>query len=242
MIAAAASRRQQERLAREALMLDHAQRLLVAHGFQSFNLDDLAHAIGYAKGTIYLHFESKEDLALAVANRALKERADLFERAARFAGGTRERMHAIGVACCQFAVAYPEYFHAEMMLKSQSFWQKATERRRHQHSLEAARCFRTCHQVVQEAMRVGDLPPAPMSSEQVTFAFIAVTVGSHIMAREPDLHLLAGIADPIQAVRQNQELTADGLGWQPLFRDHDFAATDRRIRREIFPEAGWLPA
>src|SRR5881409_592601 len=86
------ARKERERAAREDLILEQGRRLLVRDGFQDFNLDELAKVIEYSKGTIYLHFETKEDLALAVATRALRERADLFERAAKFGGKTRERI------------------------------------------------------------------------------------------------------------------------------------------------------
>src|SRR6516164_4329817 len=100
------ARKERERAAREELILDHAQRLLLNGGFQNFNLDELAEAVEYSKGTLYLHFKTKEDIALAVVTRALKERADFFERALRFTGRSREKIRAIGFACCHFAQAY----------------------------------------------------------------------------------------------------------------------------------------
>ncbi|MCD6048934.1 MAG: hypothetical protein K0Q55_337, partial [Verrucomicrobia bacterium] len=57
----ALSRKERERAAREELILEHGRRLLVRDGFQDFNLDELAKAIEYSKGTIYLHFQTKED-------------------------------------------------------------------------------------------------------------------------------------------------------------------------------------
>jgi AcrR family transcriptional regulator len=235
-----AERKQADRQRREELILDTAHRLLLRDGFQNFNLDELAREIAYAKGTIYLHFETKEDLALTVVTRALKERADLFERASKFQGKSRERIRAFGFACCQFACAHPDYFKAEMTLKSASFWEKATESRRQAHMVQGARCFRLVHEVVKEAVRLGDLPQGPVSTEGLAFSLIAVTVGSHIMAQEPALQLLAGIENPIASVRQNQDLMCDGMGWKPLLKDWDYAATDVRIRNEIFPEATWI--
>jgi AcrR family transcriptional regulator len=232
-------RKSQERAAREELILGHARGFLLRRGFQDWNMDQLAAAVSYSKGTLYLHFESKEDLCLAVATRALKERADLFERASRFTGRTRERIRAIGFACCEFACTHPDYFKVEMMLKSVSFWEKSTENRRNGHQLEGARCFRLVHEIVKEGMRLGDLPHDRMSSEGVAFALISVTVGSHIMSLEPAMKLVAGIEDPIRTVRQNQDLMCDGLGWRPLLSEWNFAATDDRIRREIFPEGSW---
>src|SRR3974377_1429166 len=92
------ARKERERAAREELILDHAQRILLRDGFQNLILDELAQAIEYSKGTLYLHFKTKEDIALAVVTRALKERADFFERALSFQGRSRERIRTVGFA------------------------------------------------------------------------------------------------------------------------------------------------
>ncbi len=239
MVSTTQARKERERQAREALILDHAQRLLVRDGFQALNLDQLAEAVSYSKGTLYLHFESKEDLTLAVATRALKERADLFERASGFQGRTRERMRAIGFACCEFAVRHREYFHVEMMLKSTSFWERASEERRRLHGVQASRLFHITNAVVMQGIAAGDLPPQTRAPE-VTLSLFSITMGSHIAAMQPDIQLLCGIEDPICVVRANQDRVCDGWGWKPLLADWDYAATDRRIRREVFPEATWL--
>src|SRR5262249_1429240 len=86
------TRKERDRAAREELILDHAQKILLRDGFQNLNLDELAEAVEYSKGTLYLHFKTKEDIALAVVTRAQKERADLFERALGFQGRSRERV------------------------------------------------------------------------------------------------------------------------------------------------------
>ena len=236
------TRKDRERIAREELILEHARRLLLSQGFQGFSLDDLAKAIEYSKGTIYLHFQSKEDLALAVATAALKERADLFERAIRFNGKSRERARAIGFACCHFMVAYPEFFSVEMMMKSQSFWEKASEAKRQANSMQAGRTFRAMLEVVHAGFESGDLPRDRMPAEHIAIAMASVTVGSHIMSQVPEMRLLAGIDDSIRIVRQNQDLLLDGMKWTHLLADYDYEATDRRIRDEIFPEATWFPS
>jgi len=233
------ARKERERAEREVLILDHAQRLLVRDGFQDLNLDELAEAVEYSKGTIYQHFESKEDLTLAIATRALRERSDLFERASKFQGRSRERMRAVGFACCQFAIIHRDYFSVEMMLKSDSFWEKASAERRRQHGVQAGRLLQVTNGIVVEAQVLGDLPKdvRPMD---VTLSLIAVTMGSHIAAMQPDLQVACAIEDPICVVRQNQDRMCDGWGWKPLLAEWDYAATDRRIRAEIFPEATWL--
>ena len=233
------ARKDRERAAREELILDHASRLLLRDGYQNLNLDELAEAIEYSKGTIYLHFETKEDLALAIATRIARHRAEMFERASKFTGNTRERMRAIGFACCQFAVQHRDYFSIEMTLKSNSFWEKASEEHRRLHGVVAGRMFQTVNAIAQEAVTSGDLPAGTRSPE-VTLSLISITCGSHITAMQPDLQMLCGIEDPIATLRRSQDLVLDGWGWKPLVKDWDFAATDRRIKAEIFPEATWF--
>jgi len=234
------ARRAREFAAREELILREARRLLLEKGFQGWNMDDLAQAVEYSKGTLYQHFASKEDLALAVITEALAQRATLFEHASTFTGSTRERIRAICGACCHFASAHPDYYHVEMMLKSASFWGKASEARQEDHRFQAGRCWRAVQAIVFEAQVQGDMPKDFVSAEDATFALISVTVGSHIMATEGDLKILAGIKDPLLTVRRNGDLMCDGLRWKPLSDQYDYEATDRRIVKELFPEATWL--
>src|SRR6186713_2509423 len=114
------TRKDRERTARESLVLEHAARLLIRDGFQNLNLDELASAVEYSKGTLYLHFKSKEDLALAVATQALQYRADLLERAAAFAGTTRQRARAMTFASCEFMMTHRDFFTVELMLQARS--------------------------------------------------------------------------------------------------------------------------
>ena len=233
------TRKEREKAAREELILDHASRLLIRDGFQKLNLDELAKSIEYSKGTIYLHFQTKEDLALGIATRIVRERANLFERATQFVGKTRERMRAIGFACCQFALLHKDYFNLEMMLKSASFWENSSEERRRLHGIQAGRLFLAVNSIVQDAVSSGDLPPGTRAPD-VTLSLISITLGSHIAAMQPDIQMLCAIEDPIVALRRNQDLILDGWGWTPLLKDWDFTATDLRIQQQIFPEATWL--
>src|SRR3712207_5449951 len=58
-------------------ILDAANRLLARYGYKKMTMDDLAQEVGIGKGTIYLHFASKEEVALSHIDRIvenLKER------------------------------------------------------------------------------------------------------------------------------------------------------------------------
>jgi AcrR family transcriptional regulator len=234
------ARKERERAAREELILDHAQKMLLKDGFQNLNLDNLAEAVEYSKGTLYLHFKTKEDLVLAVVTRAQRERANFFERALQFKGRSREKAAAVGFACCHFAQVHPDYYNVEMMLKSVSFWEKADEGRQHGYAMQGGRCFRVMHQIVSEGLQSGDLPAGKATPEQIVFSIAATAIGSHIMARNTHVLVMAGIEDPLKAICQNVSVLLDGLNWKPLLSEWDYDAVYRRIRDEVFPEATWF--
>jgi AcrR family transcriptional regulator len=70
---------------REAI-LDAADRLLSHYGYRKMTMDDLAVAAGIGKGTIYLHFPSKQDVALSWIDRLIER---LLERLREIAGAGR---------------------------------------------------------------------------------------------------------------------------------------------------------
>lgn len=56
---------------REAL-LDATDRLLSSRGYQKMTIDDLAREVGIGKGSVYLHFSSKEEIALSHVDRIVE--------------------------------------------------------------------------------------------------------------------------------------------------------------------------
>jgi AcrR family transcriptional regulator len=71
-------------------ILDAAEALLAEAGYQHMTIDEVAKRAKLGKGTIYLYFESKQDLALSIVDRVnlrLRERL----RAILRSGGSPER-------------------------------------------------------------------------------------------------------------------------------------------------------
>src|SRR3954469_14062839 len=68
---------------REAI-LDATDRLLARYGFRKMTIDDLAKEVGIGKGSVYLHFPSKEEIALSHIDRMVDR---LNERMRRVASG-----------------------------------------------------------------------------------------------------------------------------------------------------------
>jgi AcrR family transcriptional regulator len=53
-------------------ILDAAERLLARFGYKKTTIDDLAREAGIGKGTVYLHFPSKEEVALCTIDRIVE--------------------------------------------------------------------------------------------------------------------------------------------------------------------------
>jgi AcrR family transcriptional regulator len=52
-------------------ILDATDRLLARHGYRGMTMEELAREAGVGKGTLYLHFSSKEDVALSSIDRRI---------------------------------------------------------------------------------------------------------------------------------------------------------------------------
>ncbi|MBV8516079.1 MAG: TetR/AcrR family transcriptional regulator [Acidobacteria bacterium] len=55
------------------LILDATERLLVRYGYAKMTMDDLAREVGVGKGTLYLHFASKEEVVLSRIDRIVAQ-------------------------------------------------------------------------------------------------------------------------------------------------------------------------
>ena len=61
----------QTKTTRDAI-LDATDRLLAYYGYKKMTIDDLAREVGIGKGSVYLHFTSKEEIALSHIDRIIE--------------------------------------------------------------------------------------------------------------------------------------------------------------------------
>jgi hypothetical protein len=125
------------------------------------------------------------------------------------------------------------------MLQARSFWNRVSEERRSQHVTEASRIFRLVNQTVLEARTCGDLPRR-CSPEEVTLSMMAITMGSHCVVTQPELQALCPIKEPQAVLLLHQDRMLDGWGWKPISNGGQHDAVDRRIHKELFPQATWF--
>ncbi len=66
------SLKDRQREERERLILEAAEELLAEKGYHEMSIDEIAARVGVSKGTVYLHFSSKEELVLAQLVRGMQ--------------------------------------------------------------------------------------------------------------------------------------------------------------------------
>src|SRR6266704_4879694 len=72
-VTATRSLKEKQRKEREALILQAAEEVLMEKGYHETSIDEIAARVGIAKGTVYLHFPSKEDLVVAIFERDMQQ-------------------------------------------------------------------------------------------------------------------------------------------------------------------------
>jgi TetR/AcrR family transcriptional regulator len=64
-------RKEREKVQRQELIVEAAEKVFLSKGFESSTMDDVGKQAELSKGTLYLYFKSKEELLLAIHHRSL---------------------------------------------------------------------------------------------------------------------------------------------------------------------------
>jgi TetR/AcrR family transcriptional regulator, fatty acid metabolism regulator protein len=89
------SLKEKQRQEREALILKVAEEVLIEKGYHETSIDEIAARVGIAKGTVYLHFPSKEDLVIAIFQREMQQLLQYIDSTMNSKLTAREKIEAI---------------------------------------------------------------------------------------------------------------------------------------------------
>ncbi len=111
------SLRERQRQERERLILRAAADLFIERGYHDTSMDDIAARVGIAKGTVYLHFASKEDLALALIEQGARTFAQRLDAILASDGTPRAKLEMIferayGAMADELSQAFNGIFHS----------------------------------------------------------------------------------------------------------------------------------
>lgn len=219
---------------REVKILEVARPIVVNDGYHGLNMDRIADALSYSKGTIYNHFSCKEEIIIALAAQTAAKRVELFRRAAEFQGRPRFRMVAILEAAEMFVRDFADYFMFEEIIQLPSVREKTSEKRQAVIQGCEIQCMSVVTGIVRDAISRRELKLNKVSPEELVFGLWSLTSGGYsIIAKSESLSLL-GLPEPYKTVRRHANGLLDGYGWKPLTKDFDFDAIRHEVRKQVF--------
>ena len=107
-----AERREEEKERRRAEIIDAAEQLYAEFGWDAVTMDRVAKRARLSRALIYVYFQDKNDLLLAIAERALAELRESFIAAAAAQTSGLDKVQSIGRAYVQFQQEMPYRFDA----------------------------------------------------------------------------------------------------------------------------------
>ena len=106
----------ERRRTREREIVAATRRLFDERGMQDAPIEEIAQAVGIARGLIYRHFSSKEELYVAAVIDYLEELGDLLEAARDTAPTPLARLVLIVEAFAGFGTRYPAFLDSSLAL------------------------------------------------------------------------------------------------------------------------------
>lgn len=202
---------------RDRRIRQEAVRLFLERGLQGFSMDDVATAIEYSKGTVYLHYVSKEDVLVAVLVDHLAVAIRLFERAAASPICTRARMRALVELEVARAVRFPEVLPLSTTFLTPESLAKAKPERGQAVGAAYDRLSAVEAGIVREAVSRADLVlPPERRIDWVLFPLAAVSFGSMYLAAQGRKSRQVPVETLRPRIFANFEIVLDGLGWKPV--------------------------
>lgn len=223
------------KMEREDELLEIAESIMQKEGFSGLTMDKLVFTCAYSKGTVYNHFNSKEDLLCALCIKSMRLTLALFKKAKTFSGTSREKILAIHYAYRLHALKFPTLFLCVLTSQTPAVREKADpERLALQLSLDTE-MTNYCDNMFVLAQKLGDIS-VEVDINQLTFASWALSFGSNaLLTLSNDVQGIQRLdADP--ALLNNINLLMDGMLWAPLSRDWDYHKSWQRIGLELFKQ------
>jgi len=121
--------RREKREQRETEIIEKAISLLSARGFLDVRMSDIAGEAGYSMGTIYSHFESKEDLIVACAHLLSLDQQALFNAIALQPITAIEKIITLAQCSWLIATQHPDLIEIDNLSLMPSVWRRATRQR-----------------------------------------------------------------------------------------------------------------
>jgi AcrR family transcriptional regulator len=219
---------------RDRLFVRAAWELLVSEGYDNFSLERVAELSGWSTRTVYLRFGSKLGLLTPIGLECRKLFLSVASQAAAMPGRPRERLLALAEGMVHYARNYPDNFRVLRIVESEASLAPEGDEVLARFAEYDNETFRLISSIVQAGIAAGDLVLEEGETiENISFGFWALVDGAFnvLTGRTP----LRGVklSEPFEEILRNGHRLADGLGWRPLLKEWDYAATSARVRAAL---------
>lgn len=156
---------QRPNLEKRAEILEAATKLFAAKPFHEVRLEDIASEAGVGKGTLYVYFQSKDDLYIRLIRDGFARVAGKVREGVSHAADARTKLAVIAQELVEFAFSYPDLYR---VMRSGSFTPDDGELQRSRQVL-----VELLIQVLKEGTRSAELnDPFPELTAQFILSFV----------------------------------------------------------------------
>jgi len=228
------SRKQREIAERHNHFLAIARQILHEEGFHQLTMDRVADLAEYSKGTVYQHFNCKEEILGQLCISAMQHMQALSQRALKHQGPHRERLLALFIAhdiwqrTEEDDVEMMQNYHTDQVLE------KLTPATRTRHDELEQGLFNSVKSIVEDAMEAGDLPRGALSAADVVFGLWSLIHGAATLRSYNMPIKELGVGDPGTAIVELLKCLLDGMNWQPMSDNENMHEQIQILQRDLF--------
>ncbi|MDX8387446.1 MAG: TetR/AcrR family transcriptional regulator [Ghiorsea sp.] len=117
---------------REKEIVEQTIKLLSQRGFLGLRMAEIAKETKYSMGTIYSHFEGKEDLLVACAHSLILDHQLLFDAIEKQPLTAIEKIITVAQCNWQLSMNHPDLIEIDNLSLMPSVWRRATKQRAHE--------------------------------------------------------------------------------------------------------------
>ena len=175
--------KQEKHKLREENIIATASDMISEEGFFNLRMTDLAKKSEISVGTLYVHFESKEDLLIGIGIHSIRKRYELFKFVQEKYSDPVERLCAILICDHILNEKIGELSEIERLAQFPSVWKRASYRRMEEMNLLCQNIGEFVRAIIETALESGELNASNKNAESISTCINAsvwgVCVGMH---------------------------------------------------------------
>lgn len=130
-----AERKEREREEVKDLILNAAREIFLSEGYENTSIRKIASRIEYSPGVIYLHYKDKNDLLLALHDKAFECKMNALFHSTQHIADPLDRLRQIGLSYIQYGIDNPQDYDLmfvlsctmETLATKEEFWKDGAQ-------------------------------------------------------------------------------------------------------------------